>query len=214
MSTMKKDRKNFLAFIQFALLLAVEIIFCFTVFGTLPAIGPLSATLSHIPVIVTAIILGTKAGAGMGFAFGCCSFIYWSFVAPTVTSFLYTPLVTIGEYSGNFGSILICFVPRILIGVVVSLVFLGLKKVIKNEIVCAVVSGVLGSLTNTILVLFGMALFFSDAFLSMNSAIGNSIFYIIGFIVLTNGLPEAVIGALAAALVALPVKKAVKKYMK
>ena len=214
MSTMKKDRKKSLAFIQFSLLLAIEIIFCFTVLGTLPALGPLSATLSHVPVIVTAIILGTKAGAGMGLAFGTCSFIYWSFVSPTITSFLYTPLVSLGEYKGNFGSLLICFVPRILIGVVTALVYAGLKKLIKNEVVVCAVAGLLGSLTNTVLVLSGMALFFSDAFLSLNAAIGTSILYIIGSIVLTNGLPEAVIGALAAAFVALPVKKAVKKYMK
>jgi uncharacterized membrane protein len=43
---------------------------CFTHLGSLPAIDPVVATLSHVPVIVTAILLGSKAGAGMGFYFG------------------------------------------------------------------------------------------------------------------------------------------------
>ena len=135
MSKTRKNRKQILFLCQFSILLAIEIIVCFTPLGTLPSLGMLSATLSHVPVIITALILGTKAGTFMGFAFGMCSFIYWTFVAPGAFSFLYTPFYSLGEYSGNFGSLLICFVPRILIGVVAALTMKGLTKVFKNKFV-------------------------------------------------------------------------------
>lgn len=64
MHNSKKDSVRF--FIQFALLAAIEAVFCFTPLGSLPAIGPIVATLAMIPVIITSILLGTKAGTLMG----------------------------------------------------------------------------------------------------------------------------------------------------
>ncbi len=215
MSKKQNNRKQILFLCQFAILLAIEIIVCFTPLGTLPSLGMLSATLSHVPVIITAVILGIKAGALMGLAFGACSFIYWTFVAPGAFSFLYTPFYTLGEYSGNFGSLLICFVPRILIGVVTVLVMKGMMKIVKNEFAAAAIAGVLGTLTNTFLVLLGIYVFFGQEYYSMAVSDGSqTLLAFLGMVVLTNGLPEAVIGGAAASAVAVPVKRAVsKKYL-
>ncbi len=211
MSEKKNNRQKLLVFIQFSLLLAIELIVCFTPLGTLPALGPLSATLSHVPVIITAVILGTGAGTGMGFVFGLCSFVYWTFVAPGAFSFIYTPFYTAGVFHGNFGSLLICFLPRILIGLFTSLVFLALTKVKLNSYVSAGVAGIVGSLTNTILVLGGIALFFGQQYLQATDSIGKSLYAILGLTVLTNGLPEALIGGVAAAFIAVPVKRIIGK---
>lgn len=214
MSKTRKNRKQILFLCQFSILLAIEIIVCFTPLGTLPSLGMLSATLSHVPVIITALILGTKAGTFMGFAFGMCSFIYWTFVAPGAFSFLYTPFYSLGEYSGNFGSLLICFVPRILIGVVTALTMKGLTKVLKNEFVAATIAGVAGTLTNTLLVLGGIYIFFGAEYYSMAVADSSqTLLAFLGMVILTNGLPEAAIGGIAASAIAVPVKKAIKKYM-
>ncbi len=214
MSTKSKNRKQILFLCQFSVLLAIEIIVCFTPLGTLPSLGMLSATLSHVPVIITAIVLGMKAGTLMGLAFGACSFIYWTFVAPGAFSFLYTPFYTLGEYSGNFGSLLICFVPRILIGVVTALVMSGLTKLKVNKFVSATIAGVAGTLTNTLLVLGGIYLFFGNEYYAMAVADSSqTLLAFLGMVVLTNGLPEAVIGGVAASAIAVPVKKAVEKYM-
>ena len=214
MSKTRKNRKQILFLCQFSILLAIEIIVCFTPLGTLPSLGMLSATLSHVPVIITALILGTKAGTLMGFAFGMCSFIYWTFVAPGAFSFLYTPFYTLGEYSGNFGSLLICFVPRILIGVVTALTMKGLTKLFKNEFVAAPIAGVAGTLTNTLLVLGGIYIFFGTEYYSMAVADSSqTLLDFLGMVILTNGLPEAAIGGIAASAIGIPVKKAIKKYM-
>lgn len=214
MSKTRKNRKQILFLCQFSILLAIEIIVCFTPLGTLPSLGMLSATLSHVPVIITALILGTKAGTFMGFAFGMCSFIYWTFVAPGAFSFLYTPFYSLGEYSGNFGSLLICFVPRILIGVVTALTMKGLTKLFKNEFVAATIAGVAGTLTNTLLVLGGIYIFFGTEYYSMAVADSSqTLLAFLGMVILTNGLPEAAIGGIAASAIGVPVKKAIKKYM-
>ncbi len=210
------NRKQILFLCQFAILLAIEIIVCFTPLGTLPSLGMLSATLSHVPVIIAAVVLGMKAGALMGLAFGACSFIYWTFVAPGAFSFIYTPFYTLGEYSGNFGSLLICFVPRILIGVVTVLVMKGMQKVCKNDVVNASVAGVCGTLTNTLLVLLGIYTFFGQEYYSLAVSDGSqTLLAFLGMVVLTNGLPEAVIGGIAASAIGVPVRNVVtKRYMK
>ena len=67
-------KNNLLRMVQFAMLLGIEAVFCFTVLGSLP-IGPMVATLAMLPVIVAALLLGTGAGAAMGFFAGLFSFI-------------------------------------------------------------------------------------------------------------------------------------------
>ncbi len=210
-SATKKHSPDKLSFVRFSVLLAVEIVFCFTPLGTLPALGPLSATLSHVPVIVTAIVMGPLWGSAMGFAFGACSFIYWTFVAPGVFSFIYTPFVSAVGAEGNPASLLICFVPRILIGFVAGMLFAKLRGTGLSERICAVIVGAAGSLVNTFLVLGGIWVFFASEYSALVGS-GKAIYSILGLTVLTNGLPEAVIGAAVASLIALPVRKTVNKH--
>ena len=94
MEEQNSSRNKILFLAQFSLLLAIEAIVCFTPLGSLPALGPIVATLSHIPVIITAVLLGTKAGAGMGFFFGLFSFLVWSFAPPSpAIAFVFTPFI-------------------------------------------------------------------------------------------------------------------------
>ena len=59
-------RNALIKMVQFSILLALEVIMCFTPLGSIP-IGPMVATLAMIPVILTGILLGVGAGAAMGF---------------------------------------------------------------------------------------------------------------------------------------------------
>ncbi len=215
MATGNTKRKRILFMAQFSLLLAIEAIVCFTPLGSLPAIGPIVATLSHIPVIITAILLGTGAGAAMGFAFGLFSFIVMTFTPPGPTAFVFTPFYSIGELSGNYKSLIICFLPRILIGVVTGLAFKllskALKKLNKKDAVVYGLSGFLGSITNTLLVLGGIYLFFGRDFAAVIQVSYSLLLGVIGGMILTSGVPEAVIGAVAAYAVCKPLKKYLEK---
>ena len=75
--------------------------------------------------------MGPKTGALLGLLFGLTSFIN-NTVNPTVTSFVFTPFYSMGEFSGGIGSVIICFVPRILTGVVPHYIYKLVKKCSKS----------------------------------------------------------------------------------
>ena len=207
-SAIQKRRQRTLFLTQFSLLLAIEAIVCFTPLGSLP-IGPMVATLSHIPVIVTAITLGTGAGSLMGFFFGLFSFLVWTFTAPGPLSFVFTPFYSAGEVRGNFWSLVICFVPRILIGTFTGLVFSALHKLLKEgvkDFASYVAAGIVGSLTNTILVLGGIYVFFGEPYAAANGLAYAALFGAVMAVVGTNGLLETALGALAAVGICKPIR--------
>lgn len=190
-----------------ALFLAIEIILVVTPLGYIP-IGPLNATTMHIPVIIAGIMLGKKAGAELGFVFGLTSLIKAT-IQPGVTSFCFSPFVTIGTMSGNYKSLLIAFIPRILLGYLAGLTFEILKK--KNhENVGVVVGALVGALTNTVLVLGGIYVFFGEAYAHAVGVSYSTLVTVLLGVVTTNGIIEAILGA----VVALAAYKALKPMIK
>jgi uncharacterized membrane protein len=192
---------------QFSLLLALEAILCFTPLGSLPALGPIVATVAHIPVIITAILLGTWAGTAMGAFTGLFSFIVWTFMTPPLSApiaFVFTPIYA----PGNFWSLVICFVPRILVGTVTGLSYRlfthCFSKYRHHRALTYGLAGVLGSLTNTLLVVGGIALFFGDVYAGV---VGQALILVAGSTILFSGIPEALLGGIAAYAICYPIKK-------
>ncbi len=207
---MQSNLKKILFLCSFASLLTIEVVFCFTPLGSIP-VGPIVATLAMIPVIITAIMLGTAAGAAMGAIAGLFSFIVFSFITPAPTAFLFTPLIE----PGNGWSLVICFVPRILVGVVSGLSYRFFStrkgKAWRHPAVMYGVSSVLGSLTNTFLVLGGIWLFFGPEYAAVNGTTFGLLAGVMGLVVLTNGIPEAIVSFLAGVGVCTPMKKLLAK---
>ena len=114
------NRQNTRSMVQTAIFGAIIIIMAFTPFlGYIP-LGFTRATIIHIPVILASLLLGPKKGAALGFLFGLTSFIN-NTMNPTITSFVFTPFYNLGEFEGGFGSVIICFLPRILVGVLIPM---------------------------------------------------------------------------------------------
>ena len=158
---MKNIKTNDLVKLSF--FVAIIVLLAVTPFlGYIP-LGFTRATIIHIPVIIGSIILGPFYGAFLGFVFGLTSLINNTF-NPTVTSFVFTPFYSLGTYSGNFWSLVICFVPRILVGVVPHYVYKGIKKIKNNDVLALGFAGVAGSLTNTLLVMNFIYLFFGQSY--------------------------------------------------
>lgn len=200
--------KRTLALSQFSMLLAVEALVSFTPLGSLPAVGPIVATLGMVPVILTSIVMGTGAGTAMGAFAGLFSFLVWSFMPPNpLTAFVFTPFYSIGAAKGNFWSLAVCFIPRILVGAVTGASFRLFSRLRWKSAASYSVSGALGSLTNTVLVLGGIFLFFGPAYASVLGRSINALWGLIGLTVLTSGIPEAVIGAVAAFAVGYPIRR-------
>lgn len=197
-------------------LVVIEALFCFTPLGSIP-IGPIVATLAMIPVIIASLTFGKKIGMLMGFIMAIFSFIVWTFIMPANPSaFLFTPFSEFVGYKGNFFSLIICFVPRILTGLVPALVMGASKSVGAKGIVGAstaslkavgakgnvgastvspkqLLAAAFGSLTNTILVMLFIFLFFRNQY---ETLVGQNILTVIGLTILTNGVPEAIIAAI------------------
>ena len=201
---MKSKKTQYMT--SMALFLAIEIILVVTPLGYIP-IGPLNATTMHIPVIIAGIVLGKKAGAELGFVFGLTSLIKAT-IQPGITSFCFSPFVTIGTMSGNYKSLLIAFVPRILLGYLAGFVFEIMKK--NNRENLGVVGALTGAITNTVLVLSGIYIFFGEAYASAVGVQYSTLVTVLLGVVSTNGILEAILGA----IVSLAIYKALKPILK
>ena len=102
---MNKSKLSVRQMCVLALFLAIEIIMYLTPIGYL-RINALSVTLMHVPVIILASTMGPAAGAFLGFVFGCTSVI-GATMTPGITSFVFSPFITVGGISGNFFSLVI-----------------------------------------------------------------------------------------------------------
>lgn len=155
---MTENKKRIQRLTLAAFFAAIEIMMGFTPIGYIP-IGTLSITTMHLPVILGSILVGPAFGAGMGFLFGLTSFLRATF-EPGITSFVFTPFISIGSMKGNIWSLVICFVPRIILGILPAyLMRLGMKVSHKKRL-SACIAAVISTIVHTIMVLGGIYLFF------------------------------------------------------
>ncbi|MDF9825557.1 putative membrane protein [Breznakia sp. PF5-3] len=203
---MKKT--NMKRFTLLALFIAIEIAVSVIPFLGFIPLGFINATTLHIPVIVAAILLGKKEGAIVGFVFGLISLIKHT-LEPSVSSFIFSPFITIGGTSGNFASLLIAIVPRTLIGFLSGFLYEILSKRKINDVISISISAVVGSLTNTILVLGGIVVFFGRAYADAIAIPYNTLLTFIMGIVTSSGIIEAIV----AAIIAVAICKAGKRVL-
>ena len=180
-----------------AFFIAIEIIMVTTQIGYIP-IGPLSITTMHVPVILAGVLLGWKEGALLGFVFGMTSLIRATFT-PTVTSFVFSPFVSIGGMSGNGFSVLIALGPRILIGYLAAVLSEVLFKKLQNRTLASMITAGACTLIHTFLVLGMIYVFFGAAYASAIGVEGSMLAGVLLGVVASNGLLEA-----AFAMIAIP----------
>lgn len=117
-----------------ALFAAIIIIMAFTPLGYIPLVV-INATIIHIPVILGSLFCGPKKGGFLGFIFGLTSFIKNTVMPTSLSAFVFSPVLAVNMVgtSGIFKSAFICFVPRILVGVVPYFVCISVKKAVTSE---------------------------------------------------------------------------------
>lgn len=195
--------KHLLAMVKLAMLVALLMIFCFTSIGFLK-IGIVEITFNMIPVVIGAIAIGPAAGAFLGALFGAASF-WQCFGQSTFGTLLFGV--------NPFFTVLICFVPRILAGLLPGLIFRAMTKK-KDNIAAYFVSAAVGSLTNTVLFVGGFCLLFKDTMLGMASDNGLSPLAFIATAFLLNAAVELVANTAIVAAVSKAVTKAEKSKSK
>ena len=197
---MQKSKLSILDLTQLALLSALIVLMGFTPLGMVPIIpGALNATTLHIPVIIGAILFGHKKGAFLGGVFGLVSLIK-NTIAPGAMSFLFSPVAPVipfgpekipGNASGNFFSVLICFIPRILVGLIAGLVYQFVYKKSSSKVIGCIVTAIVATITNTLFVLLGMFVFFHN-YNGMDWAMGIMVAYGTGETILAAVLAPAI----------------------
>ena len=187
--------------VKVALFSAIIFALGLTPFGFLPILF-FKITTVHIPVIIGSIVLGPKKGTFLGFIFGLTSFIM-AHLQPGPTSYFFSPLV-----SGNLLSLVICFVPRILVGIVPYFIFNLFKKI--NLYFSLIISGLIGSLVNTVLVIGFICTFFKEEYAKI---LDTNVDKLIGVVFATVSV-NATLEAIAAALFTVSICKAIFKISK
>ena len=194
------DKSRALGLVQTALLGAIIFILAFTPsLGYIP-LGVINATIIHVPVIIGSLVLGPKRGAILGFLFGLSSMILAT-TSPALTSFIFSPFLSSGITPlGPVWSTIICFIPRILVGVVPYYVYEALKKFFKgkkgSDATSLLISGVAGSLTNTLLVMGLIYVLFGHAYADAIGISYGALFGAILSVIAINGVLEAIVAAI------------------
>nr|WP_319215473.1 ECF transporter S component [uncultured Trichococcus sp.] len=165
--------------------------------GNIP-IPPLNPTIIHITVIVAAFVLSTKDGMLVGLVWGLARMVKaYTLPASPLDLLLWTnPIIAV--------------VPRVMVGLVAGLVFHAFLKR-KQEKVGMVTAAVLGSLTNTVLVLGFIALFYGNEYATALNVDPSNLLKVLAGIVATNGLGEAVAAGLIAPFIAKALMKVRRK---
>lgn len=197
-----QNKKEIQGMVLAALFEAIIIIMAFTPLGYIP-LGVINATIIQIPVIIGSLFCGPKRGAFLGFLFGLTSFIKNTVTPATLSAFVFSPVLA-GSMFGAKGilfSSFICFVPRILVGVLPYFIYKGMKKVSKYQTLNFAISGVIGAFTNTFLVMGSIYVLYKDAYAVAQGIDPSAVLGVIGGIIGFNGVIEALLsGVLVSAI--------------
>ena len=167
-----------------AVLAAIILLMAFTPLGYL-RIGPMSITLLVIPVVIGGITLGPVRGGLLGAVFGATS-LAQCFMGDISGAAMFA--------ANAAGTVIACFVPRILIGVVAGVLFPFLMKTARNGAAAFIGTAVAGTLTNSILFIGLVVAFFKDSVLG-----GGSFWAIFVSFFSVNVAVELIVGVIVSA---------------
>ena len=193
------NHKQTLHFVLTALFLALVLLLGLTPIGLIP-LGFINVTVLCVPVIVGTLLLGIKTGLLLGFCFGAVS-------ALSAFGIYGTPSALAGALvaASPILAAVMCFLPRLMVPVVAHVVYKLVSKGERAKKRAVPFAAVAGSLTNTVLYLGLMLLFY--VMLGINS---EKVLALIGGTGLIAGGSEAVV----AALISTPVLAALWKVQK
>ncbi|MBQ6380555.1 MAG: ECF transporter S component [Clostridia bacterium] len=200
---MKKEKIYRLAIT--AILIAIIVVMAFTPVGYLK-IGLLSITFLTVPIIIGSVTNGPAVGAILGLCFGITSLIQCFGMDAFGTA-----LMQISAWK----TVVMCLVPRVLIGVVCGLTYKALQKSSKRVVLNYAVSSITAPLTNTVLFMGFLTLFFWKSEYLQNVAASLGAGSVIKFLIAMvgiNGVVELVVCSILGTLILIPLQKATKRF--
>lgn len=203
-----KDKKEIQGMVLTSLFSAIIIIMAFTPLGYIP-LGVINATIIQIPVIIGALFCGPKQGMFLGFLFGFTSFLKNTIMPATLSAFVFSPVLAANMFGpkGVLFSSFICFVPRILVGIIPYFIYKGMKKLSKWKFLNFAVAGVVGAFTNTFLVMGSIYVLYKDAYATAQGIEPDLVLGVIGGIIGFNGVIEAILSGVIVSAVGIILNK-------
>ena len=192
------ERKQMLKLTQTALFAAIIIFMTFVPYVGYITYGPASFSITtvQIPVIIGACVLGPLYGGVLGLVWGVTS-IFKSMIIGTIEVAIFTnPLVSV--------------LPRVIVGVFAGWLFIWFCRLIKKPLVSFGIAGVLGTLTNTVLVLTAANIF--DKINPFD--IGVMLKTILNTAISINGVVEVAACAVLVPVIGMAVRKAQRRMSK
>lgn len=188
-------KKNLLKMTQTGILMAIIVAMTFIPYvGYISIPGLLSITTLAIPVIIGSVVLGPAVGTALGATWGITNWINAMMLATADAIVFQNPLVSV--------------VPRVLVGVAASWAYVGLNKLIKKKSIPIVITSIIASLTNTVLVLTALNLFGTSALFNLGDTIETIITVAFGM----NGLIEIAVAVIIPLPIILVLQKQTQKY--
>ena len=197
---MTNNQEKVKRLVLMGLLAAVLLIMSYTPLGYLN-IGPLAITLNVIPVAIAAISIGPAAGAVMGAVFGLTSFLQCIGVGGM------SAMGAILFEIDPFLAFIQRFVPRVLMGLLVGLVYKAISKTSKPKIACFV-SGFCAAFFNTVLFMGALVLLFGNTEYVRDLMDGKNVIVFICTFVGINAVFEMIASTLITGAVGTALKKA------
>ena len=218
---MKSNEKQTKFVILVATFISIQVVMTLIPFlGFIPFFA-IAITTLHIPTILAGILLGAKGGAIMGLTFGIMSVVNAT-IRPGLLSFMFSPFAPapVG-FSGNPLSLVVALLPRILLGVVASLIYqlirnkgweLKLSKQKDLKLGAATIAAVISSMLHTFMVLSLWVIIFTDPLATALEldGLGGVLAFTSGIIV-SNALFEAILAGVLMTGFVLALEPIVKK---
>lgn len=198
-----KNKKTF-DIVLTAFFLGIMILMSVVPFLGFIPIGPLNATILHVPVIIGSVILGPRLGAFLGTSFGVMSVINAT-TRPSALSFVFSPFIPIiGTSHGSWKALLVALVPRILVGIVPYYIYKFGQRFFKGKTnsIALFLAGIAGGLTNTLLVMNLIYFLFKDSYGQIIKKGADQVYGAILAVIATQGVPEAIVAGILTAAVA------------
>lgn len=180
--------------VTLAMLCGILMVMGMTGIGFIP-LPVIKATTMHIPVILGAVLLGPKAGAVLGGLFGLCS-MWNNTITPSLLSFAFSPFMTTEGFSGVAKSIWIAFGCRTLFGFLAGVLWIGMKKLLKNDYAALPVTAAVSTLLHTVLVMGSIYLLLAQQYAAAKNVAFGAVFGLIMGTVTASGIPEAIAAAI------------------
>ena len=198
---MKKNSVYKMVLMAMLISLMFVLVFVQQLLGLLPLNG-FTITLLSIPVGIAASFLGPVEGMAMGGLFGLISLLQCGIVP----LFGLDPMGVILLEEKPFLTIMLCFVPRILMGAISGLISRGLKKIGTQDNIVREIIEIIGAascpLLNTVLFLSFFQLFFGN-----NSSVFSSIGQIIKLAITVNGTIEFLVCSTLIVFISLAIRR-------